>query len=380
MPEEASLAGTQRLVDLLTPSDVADRLLSEGYRFNFFQAVHLIERMHAAKIETEQNRDPFNHAIRIRPSPSLAFPASDVKRVEVAACKGGNEHIRLTATFMGLYGVDASLPPHFHEGIERGEESAKALQDFLDIFNHRIYVLLYKAWRKYRPSFHPTPPGYISDPATTAQNDSSRDARRILSLAGLRSLPKRRPTPVNPMELACFSGRLRGCARNAEGLAALIRSQLGGIDIAILENIPRWVRIPVRSSLGENKGIRLGMDATIGKRVYDRSGKFRIRIGPVNLATFRSLMPNAERARKIAWLVRLHGPDHLDYDVAVTLRSDNTHRAGLGTTGELGLSTVLGQTQQEITRIFRYSEDALSNSTRREPERINTPVGPMSPS
>lgn len=359
MPEEASLAGTQRPVDLLTPSDLADRLLSEGYRFNYYQAVHLAERMHALEIDTEQNLDPFNHAIRIGPSPSLAFPASDVRRVEVATCKGGSKHIRITATFMGLYGVDASLPPHFHEGIERGDESAKALQDFLDIFNHRIYVLLYKAWRKYRPSFHPTPPGDIPDPTATARNGLGRDTRRFLSLAGLRSLPKLRATPVNPVELACFAGRLRACARNAEGLAALIRSQLGAIDIAILENIPRWVRIPVRASLGGRKGIRLGMDAAIGKRIYDRSGKFRIRIGPVNLATFRSLMPGAENARKIAWLVQLYGPDHLDYDVEVTLGSDSTNPAGLSTAGELGLSTVLGQTQKEITRVFRYSEDAF---------------------
>lgn len=340
-------------------STLAGRLLSEGYQFNYFQAVYLAEQMHAWRSGTERDGDVFTREVRIVPSACLAFPASDVKSVEIATGTTGRAHIRVTATFMGLYGVDASLPPHFYEGIEREDASAKPLQDFLDIFNHRLYVLLYKAWRKYRPSFNRVRPNDVSAPTLTGHNDLDRDAKRFLSLAGLRNLATPRATPVPPMELAYFAGRLHGRTRNAEGLAALIQSQLKGADVAIIENIPRWVHIPVPASLGGSRGARLGIDSTIGQRIYDRAGTFRIRIGPVDLATFRSLMPGAEKARRIAWVVRVYGPDHLDYDVEVTLRSDNAQQAGLGTTGRLGLSAVLGPPRRELTRIVRYSEEGL---------------------
>ena len=74
---------------------------------------------------------------------------------------------------MGLVGVSSPLPIYFSEYVARHEENGRPLIDFLNIFNHRCYVLFYLAWKKYRASRALS--AGISDPFV----------RRIALLAGI---------------------------------------------------------------------------------------------------------------------------------------------------------------------------------------------------
>src|SRR4030095_8130626 len=103
----------------------------------------------------------------IRPHDGLSFPAADVHSLEVSV---DERDVRLLVTFLGLYGVDSALPAYF--GTAAGEEESRALRAFLDIFGHRLYVLLYESWKKYRVALG---------------EDGGRGAhyQRLLCLAGL---------------------------------------------------------------------------------------------------------------------------------------------------------------------------------------------------
>ncbi len=351
---------------LRSRSGVVGRLLRESYRFDFFQSVYLITRMFPDAPEPGETTGFFDEPVRLRPSSALVFPASDVKNVDIVTREDADPLIYVTSTFMGLYGVDASLPSHFHDVIEREPEDTEALRAFLDIFNHRIYAFFYRAWKKYRPSLR----------RPRHSKERSRDARRFLSLAGLSNVPNLSDAPVAPMRLASFAGRLGSRARNAEGLAALLGGLLDGIPVEVEENVPRWIPMANRPGMGEGGGIQLGVNSSIGETVYDRSSKFQVKLGPVGLDTYLSLLPGGELAEKVAWLIRLYAPDHLDYDIELTLDAEDVSGITLGDNGRLGLSTFLGDTAPSMTRVVEYdTEDAPADDRPTRPSHETSMAG-----
>ncbi|HET6567231.1 MAG TPA: type VI secretion system baseplate subunit TssG [Rhodothermales bacterium] len=321
--------------------DIYARLGSEGYRFDFFEAVRLLEGLYpdAPPIgETPYFRE---ERIRIHPNTSLLFPASDVRKVTFSDAE--RQRAEVMVTFMGLYGVSSPLPDFIRERIALEQDDSAPLRDFLDMFNHRLYSLFYRAWKKYRPE--------------VGGRDATlgRESDRFLALAGLGT-PRALERTTAPVEkLAHLAGRLAGRARNGEGLRTLITLILR-LPAAVLENVPQWVPIGTRPCMGQG-GFVLGASATIGERVYDESGKFRIQLGPMGLSDFVSLLPGGKAARLLQWLVRLYAPDYLNYDVELRLKADEAQATHLGNSAcRLGLTTFLGRPQADVvSRTVAYA-------------------------
>jgi type VI secretion system protein ImpH len=100
----------------------------------------------------------------------------------------------------------------------------------------------------------------------------------------------------------------------------------------------------------------LGSNATIGEQVYDRSSKFRIQLGPMEIDLYRALLPGGARASELQSLVRLYAPDHLKYDVELNVPSDDLPTTELGSGGgRLGLTTSLGTPDEPVvSRVVEY--------------------------
>ena len=279
------------------PHDPApDRLFAEGYRYDFFQAVRLLERRSdGPALGTTAN--PRAERVEVRPDDALAFPGADVRRVE----RDGDGRAVVTATFGGLYGVDSPLPTPFHERVTTDPDRTLGLRHFLDLFGGRLYAYLYRAWRKVRPELDEAPP--------------ERDTRRFLALAGAAQSARWSP-PAPPLRLAAFAGHL-GRQRTAAGLRAVAES-LVGAPVEVVENVPRWLPIPTRPTLGAGAP-RLGENAPLGARVLDLSSKVRLRVGPVGLDQFQDLLPGGEGARTLAAAVRFYTRDALAVDVELVL-------------------------------------------------------------
>jgi type VI secretion system protein ImpH len=324
----------------VTSNSVFDRLFREGYQFDFFQVVRLLE-IFFANIPKERERDEtVESRIRIRPHSGLAFPATDVRNVELL--DGKPQRARVTATFMGLYGIDSPLPVYFYKEIATETDPTKPLRDFLDVFNHRVYALFYRAWKKYRPALH-----YTGDDA---------HSQRALCLTGLAT-PKAFDNP--PLRLAAFAGRLSCRVRNAEGLKKLIEDFFPTLQVTIRENEPRWWPIPERPRMGRGSAsLKLGANATIGEKIFDVSGKFRIVLAPLTLVEYMDFLPGGGYAAMIQYLVRLYAPDYLDFDVALRLKTSEIPRLRMGMKGtQLGLTTWSGRPRGELTsRVVVYEE------------------------
>jgi type VI secretion system protein ImpH len=319
---------------------VFDRLFREGYQFDFFQAVRLLEIFFAKDNNTGDRDAALETRLRVRPDSELAFPATDIRSVELI--EGASPRARITATFMGLYGIDSPLPVYFYKEIAAESDPAKPLRDFLDMFNHRVYELFYRAWKKYRPALH-----YTGDDV---------HSQRALCLAGLAT-PKALHNP--PLRLTAFAGRFSCRVRNAEGLKNLIADFFPGLQVTIRENEPRWWPLPERPRMGKGgAAMKLGANATIGEKIFDVSGKFCIVLAPLTLMEYMDFLPGGGNAVILQYAVRLYAPDYLDFDVELRLKISELPTVILGDRGtQLGLTTWTGLPDGELTsRVVVYEE------------------------
>jgi type VI secretion system protein ImpH len=326
---------------------IAERLFQEGYLFDFFQSVRLLELFLPGGKSTGETSDLKEERIRFRPHHGLAFPAADIRGIE--KLDGTPESARITVTFMGLYGVDSPLPGWFYEAIGNGADYAQPLRDFLDIFNHRLYSLFYRSWAKYRLFEQYSRP-------------TGRRALllRALSLSGLGNPGSIDAIEIRPVHLAAFAGILSFQVRNAEGLRNVLAELLQDIPVAVLENVSRWVTIPERARLGRNgkRSLVLSVTSSIGRQVNDISGKFRVVLGPLTLGQYVALLPGGDRTRTVNSIVRLYVRDALDYDVQLRLKTSEIPMLRLGDSAlKIGLTTWLGRPRTETTsRLVDYGK------------------------
>jgi type VI secretion system protein ImpH len=242
---------------------------------------------------------------------------------------------------MGLYGIGSPLPVYFYDTVATETEESRPLRDFLDLFNHRLYSLFYRSWRKYRLLLHCN--------AASSREDL---AVRALSLSGLGTRNAVNDSLIAPIRLAAFAGALSMRAHNAEGLQNLVAEFLGGVQVSVLENVPRWVTIPRRGSIGRKSAVPavLGQTACIGEEVHDVSGKFCIVVGPLKLQQYLALLPGGSSAKLLQFLVRLYVRDTLAYDVELKLITLEIPVYRLGdSTLKLGLTTWLGKPRTQTT-------------------------------
>ena len=292
-------------------------LLRKGHEFSFFQVMRLL-RFFGEDIEkTEEKGSDGKGNIRIRPDLSLGFPAADIAAVKESEDEG--PRFLVTATFLGLYGTSSPLPSFYTEDlIDEASDDMSATRDFIDIFNHRLFVLLYNCWTKYRQFLQ------------VVEHHNAGDLERLFCFLGLGEEGLRQDVPES-YSLLRYAGLFTQYPRSAVGLKTLLRDALNGIPIEIMPCIQRSVQIPPdqRLLLGVT-GSSLGQSTYIGEEIDDRMGKFRLRIGPLKGDQFHSLLPGNPDHNKLAFLTKFYVLDPLEYDLMLILEKGEAGPVCLG--------------------------------------------------
>ncbi len=303
--------------DRKTALDLKLDLLKQGHGFSFFQALRLLRRCGGAGEESPGEREGAGMDLRIRPDLSLGFPASDVARIEETPA--GPAGCRVTVSFLGLYGASSPLPTFYTEDlIDEQLADATTTRDFLDIFHHRIYLLLFRCWSKYRPF------------VKVVEEESPEDIEKLFCLMGLGETELRR-VAGGPYGLLRYLGLFTQHPRSAAGLEGMLRDALGGPPVELIPCMLRKARIPPdqRAVLGETGG-SLGEDCFLGDEIDDRMGKFRIRIGPLDADRFDSLLPGRPSHHRVAAMIDLYLTDPLEFDLELVLAGGEATTACLG--------------------------------------------------
>jgi len=382
-------------------ASLAERLFAEGYAFDFFQAVRLLEKMAPERRPVGHEGPPSTEAARFRAHMALNFPPSAIYQIEAPAApltptplpggergaivpplpagergRGEGPVPTMTVTFMGLTGPSGVLPRHYTEMLMRARDARGperyVARDWFDLFNHRLISLFYRAWTKYR--FWLT-----YERGEYAQPDPDLFTESLYSLIGLgsRSLRNRLRVAVRPprervlarvddLVLLYYGGLLAHRPRCAVSLERLLEDYFG-IPVRVLQFQGQWLRLDPesQSQVGVEAGNNhLGVNIVVGERVWDVRGKIRIRLGPLTHERFVSFFPDQSPVPdrkdffKLMHLVRLYVGPELKVDVQLVLKASEIPRCRMLQSG--GKGPRLGWNSWFSSRPMpRDSEDAV---------------------
>jgi type VI secretion system protein ImpH len=298
---------------------LAERLFSEAYRFDFFQAVRLLERLYPKRQRVGRgDTAPADEVVRFRTRPSLAFPPSQL--YSIAARNGDAAHaaeapppepVEMTVAFMGLTGPLGVLPDFYTELVaERARQKDKTLWEFLDLFNHRLLSLFYRAWEKYR-----FPIGYERDRADAF-------TEYLFHLIGLGGRELRGDQLHLPdRSLLFYGGLIMQRPHSANAVEAII-SDYFKVPARVEQFAGQWLELEEdeQTRLGAANH-ELGVSAIAGTRVWDDQSKFRLLLGPMKFTQFISFLPPGQSFKPLTGLVGFLVGQEFDFDVQLALHA-----------------------------------------------------------
>lgn len=324
-------------LDRLPRNSVAERLVSQPFLFDFFQAVRLLNQLAAGRPGAPRE------AVRFRVWNTLAFPSCTVRELDLPQGPGGQA--ALEVAFIGLTGPSGVMPRHYTEILLRQERDTRkperyALRDWFDLYNDRVIGLFYKAWEKYRfylPTDRRSWTG-AGTPFTSALFGvvglglpSLRGRLRVAERPARSDAPPRELARVDDLVLLYYGGLFATRHRTADGLAAALEDYFD-MPTRVLQFQGSWLRLgrETQTRLGPAGGSNeLGVDAVAGDRVWDVQGKVRVRLGPMPLERFRRLLPDRSRTPhqkeffRLVHLARLYLGPEFDFDVQLILEAED---------------------------------------------------------
>jgi len=297
-------------------------LEQEPYKFGFFQAIRRLECLHEDKPRIGESPRSANEPVRLAQEPSLAFAPSTLAAFESG--KQGRPP-RLVQRFMGLLGPNGPLPLHLTEYARQRliHFHDPTLSRFLDVFHHRLLTLFYRAWASAQPA------------VSFDRPQQDRFALYVGALFGLGLSPLLRRDAFPDRAKLFYAGHLACQTRHPEGLLAIIH-EFFAVPARIEEFVGRWIEVPpdCRSQLGT--GRQLGVNVTIGSKVWDCQQTFRIVLGPMDLADYVRLLPGGDRLEQLVAIVRSYLGDELAWEVKLVLKQEEIPRMALGRQGQIG--------------------------------------------
>lgn len=377
---------------------VIRRLLRQPYRFQFFQAVRLLQIQFARQGRAQGGANGGMHGVatgtangsangvanrangaaygaangnavaRVADTPehqlatrvrfpnalSLSFPASEIVQIEAggiaqqaldsdaafaeAIAERPLDDVAVTPAFFGMLGGQGALPLHYTEVVAERETLRRdgAARAFFDIFSNRAAALFYLAWKKYRLPF---------------QHEVDRTRHYLpllLSLAGVADGGVRRglretPGTIHDEAIAGYATAVRHRPMSASYLQQVL-SDYFRVPVRVEQFVGGWYRVPPSqwSRLGGVNNV-LGATALAGQRVWQRDLRVRVWIGPLAREQYRAFLPGAEGALALRKMLTVLGGATLEYEVKPILRRQDVtgSRLGAAGSGHVGWDTFL---------------------------------------
>lgn len=357
----------------LQPS-VVDRLTDEPYRFEFFQAVRVIEMW--LKFQDPTHSQTVAECVRFENSISLSFPPSEIESFRVekrpddlyadlpntldiplefeGEVNPFIERFFMTPSFIGFLGPNGTLPRHYSERIVSHQlyKRDQGPRAFLDTYSNRAVALFFGAWKKYRLEL---------DHEVKGKNGF---LPLLMSLSGmgypsLRNRLNSDDVAVSDESLAFYASAMRQRPMSSVYLQTVL-SDYFNVDIKIQQFVGKWYVLPKahQSVLGVANA-ELGTSALSGQRVWQRDLRIALKIGPLRKKDFNRFLPRQIASRALEQMLKILVGLTLEFEIQLILHADDVtgcdlqeHRNG----GLLGWDTFLATKRQRADRTdVRYT-------------------------
>ena len=321
-------------------------LFDEPFRFEFFQAVRLLERMFPNRKPVGGAALPNDEIVRFRSYVALDFPPSEIREfADVEDPLTGQTRKEMTIAIMGMVGVSGVLPTHYTELVlDRIRHRDTAMWSFLDIFTHRAASLFYQAWAKYR-----FPVGY--------ERGNDEFTAYLYDLAGLGTKGQRGRMDLADESLLPYVGLIAQKPHSSDAIEKMI-SDYFGIRAKADQFSGQWLDLSEgdRTKLG-TQNCSLGLNTIAGAKVWDQQSKFRLKLGPLEFKKFQAFLPNGTASKPLRSILDFMVGMELDYDVQLVLAKQQVP-SNILTTRALR-RPMLGWTSFLKTSPFKKDDDQL---------------------
>jgi type VI secretion system protein ImpH len=218
------------------------------------------------------------------------------------------------------------MPHYLVEAAATEDEPGPRIRAFLDTFNHRLYSLLYQAWR-------------IQDGVGGSRHNAYTALAQ--ALAGGHE----------DARLAHAGGLTRNGASPAL-MSAALTAELD-LPVTVTDGIPQWLRVPDQPVLGGGASAPcLGNDALLGERIQVAGDGIDVHIGPIDLDTAMSLLPGGKAGDQVMDLVPKLAGVSISFDMVLNVAPEGGHELALGRDElPLGWRSWLGASPNETNTI-----------------------------
>jgi type VI secretion system protein ImpH len=302
-------------------ASLADWFAQEPYRFEFMQAVRVLEAAEPG-------------GVRLGARGGFAFPPSEVCRWQ----PGADGHpAEISFALLALDGAFGPLPSAYAEERLRAEHRGdSAFGEFLNLFHHRLLRLLYRIAQMHRPA--------LGD-----ERGENPLEGILLSIAGLGVPALRGRLAAPDRAIPRYASLFGQEARSAHGLERML-ADFTGQAIEIRQFLGCWARLDAGqlTRIGRGEASRtLGGGAVLGSRAWTDCAGVEIGIGtrakPLDRPTWLAFLPGGWRKAPVADLARLYLRAETRFRFRLTVAAAAISPSWLG-------SARLGHTSFLVTR------------------------------
>lgn len=307
-PQRQPDAGLMELAGL---TGLIQALLSEPQRFDFFQAVRLLEQWLRSDAQAPAPR------LRYRNRLSLAFPPGEIGSIARA-----DGMLDITPAFMGLLGSSGALPHHYTERIAAHEqrEGDDGPRAFLDLLSDRALAMFCQAWATHRPE------------CMQAADGVDAYLVKLLHLAGA----KPQHSPIDRETIARYATQIRSRTVSHDVMTGML-TEYFGVPAKVEPLIGVWETLPApqQAQLGRSHcALRQGV--LLGARINRCDTLARIRIGPLTKTGFERFLPHAPGAEALQAMLATFCTTGIAFEVQLVLRAADAQGFSLSRTEPQG--------------------------------------------
>jgi len=328
------------------------------WKFDFFAAVRRLEALYPELPGFGASHRASEDPVRFSQHPFLTFAPCTMPECRPATATAPT---RLFVNFLGMLGPHGPLPLHLTEYAYHRELHNKdhTFVRFLDVFNHRMVSLFYRAWASCSmpASFDRTPPRALRGDVKFAEREkiltSEKDRYPVYVGAlfgqGMPTLRHREAVP--DLAKLHFAGRLVGQQTGPEGLCAILGSYFK-VPVSVREFVGRYVNLPpqYRTQLGGGPRVMSDPDAlsaatlgqlsggamVCGTHIWDAQGAFEVSLGPMNFETFAKFIPGSGSERRLRSWIRIYLGEEFAWSVKIVIKASEVPKLQLVSRAKAG--------------------------------------------